>query len=74
VGLNFVTGMSEGLQDSQVMNGGVYKPPTLKNSLYNGTAMAASEQAQELLNSAKGKQVTIEVPAGTPIWVLFDDN
>ena len=74
VGLNFVTGMSEGLQDTRVMNGVEVKRPTLKNALYNGTAMAASQQAQELLNSAKNKQPIIEVPAGAQIYVMFDDS
>jgi len=71
VGLNFVTGMSEGLQDTRVQNGVAYKKPSLKNSLYNGTAMAASEEAQDILNSAKSRQPVIEVPAGTSIYVLF---
>src|SRR4029077_727619 len=68
IGLNFVTGMSEGLQDTQVQNGVAYRAPTLKNSLYNGTAMAPSSQAQELLSSAKNNQPAIEVPSGTSLW------
>jgi len=59
------------LQDTQVQGGVAYKTPSLKNSLYNGTAMAASEQAQEVLSSAKSRQPVIEVAAGTPIYVLF---
>lgn len=72
VGLNFVTGLSEGMQESEVQNGVAIKRAGIKNALYNGTAKAATEESQTILSHAKNKPPLIEVPANQPLYILFD--
>ncbi len=71
IGLGFVGGMAQGLQDSQGQQGAVVRPPSVKNALLNATSMTALQQSNELMSDLKNKQPIIEVPATTEICVIF---
>jgi type IV secretory pathway VirB10-like protein len=71
IGLGFVAGMSQGLQDTRGEGGAVVTKPSMKNALLNGTATAAMEQSQDLMSDLKNRKPIIEVSAGTPICVIF---
>ncbi len=71
IGLGFVGGMAEGLQDTQGQQGVAVRPPTVRNALLNATATTAIQQSQELMSDLKNKQPIIEVPAGTEVCIIF---
>ena len=71
IGLNFVGGMSDGLQETQVNNGVAVRSSTLKNALLNGAAHAALDQSRDLISSYKDKAPRIEVEKGKIIEVMF---
>lgn len=71
IGLGFIGGMAEGLQDTQGQQGVMVRPPSIKNALLNATATTAIQQSQELMSDLKNKQPIIEVPAATEICVIF---
>lgn len=71
VGLGFVAGMSEGLQETRGEGGAVVKKPTVKNALLNATSTTALEQSRNLMSELKDRKPIIEVPDGTPICVIF---
>jgi hypothetical protein len=74
IGLNFVGGMTEALQDTQGENGAVVRKPTMRNALLNGAATATLDQSREIMSNIKNKPPVIEVPIGTDIYVLFQGN
>lgn len=71
IGLGFVGGFSEGLQDTQGQQGVAVRPSSLKNALLNATATSALEQSKNLMSDLKEQRPVIEVPAGEPICVIF---
>jgi hypothetical protein len=44
---------------------------TVKNAMLNGASRAALDQSREMMTSLKNDKPIIEVPDGTPIYVLF---
>lgn len=70
-GLNFVAGMAEGLQETEVNGGVAYKKSNVKNALLNGTAAASLEQSKEIIEDWKEKKKIIEVKSGTEICLIF---
>lgn len=74
IGLGFLGGFSQGLQDSQGQGGTVIREPSLKNSLLNGTATAALEQSQNLMSEVKNQPNIIEIAQSTPICILFSES
>ncbi len=72
VGLGFVGGLSEGLQDSHSENGAVVHDPSLRNAMLNGAATAALEESRDMITSMKDKVPVIEVKVGTPICVITE--
>ncbi|MGK5085320.1 TrbI/VirB10 family protein [Bdellovibrionota bacterium FG-1] len=71
IGLNFVGGMSAALQDTQGENGAVITKPTLKNAMLNGAATAALEQSREIMSDMKNRPPVYEIPATTPLFIIF---
>jgi hypothetical protein len=71
IGLGFVGGFSEGLQDTQGQQGVAIRPPSLKNALLNATAATALEQSKNLMSDLKEQRPVIEVPAGESICIIF---
>jgi hypothetical protein len=71
IGLNFVGGMADGLQDSQAQNGAVIRTPSIKNALLNGSERASFDEATQMMNGVKNAQPLIEVPSETPLLLLF---
>lgn len=71
VGLGFVGGLSEGLQDKHGQQGVAVRPPTVRNALLHATSTTALEQSRNLMSDLKQRKPIIEVPAGTSICVLF---
>jgi hypothetical protein len=74
IGLGFIGGMAEGLQQTSSQYGMEIKEPSLKNAALNGTSQAALDQSHEMMNSLKEQRPVIEVKAGTVIYVLFESN
>jgi len=70
IGLGFVGGMSEGLQDYQGQHGVAVRPPTVRNALLHATATTALEQSRNLMSDLKSRQPIIEVSPGTEILVF----
>ena len=71
-GLNFLGGVAEGLQESQVQNGVATKKSDLKNAALNGASKAALDQSQEALSDLKSKKSVIQVDSGKEFYVLFE--
>lgn len=75
IGLNFISGMSEVLQDQHTNPMGMpVKETSLKNALLNGTEKASMEEAGDILSGLKDARPIIEVPAGTSIYVLIGEG
>ncbi|MBK9039144.1 MAG: TrbI/VirB10 family protein [Bdellovibrionales bacterium] len=70
-GLNFLGGLSEGLQETQVFNGVAVRNNSLRNAALNGMGKAALDQGKSILESVRNQGNVIEVKANTPIWVVF---
>lgn len=71
-GLNFLGGVAEGLQESQVQNGVATRKSDLKNAALNGASKAALDQSQEVLSDLKNKKSVIQVDSGKEFYVLFE--
>jgi len=74
LGLNFLSGASDILQDRDVVSGVVMTNPNLKNALLNGVKKTALDESKEVLESAKSEIPIIEVSAGTKLFVLFEGD
>ena len=72
VGLNFVSGVSQGLQEKESLGQQVVNKSNMKNALLNGASQSALEMASESMSEYKGKLPPIQVPAETEFWVVFD--
>jgi len=71
IGLGFVGGLSEGLQDTQGQQGVTIRPPTLRNAMLHATATTALEQSRNLMSELKNRQPIIEIGSGENLYVLF---
>lgn len=71
-GLNFLGGLAEGLQETQVQNGLPVKKSDLKNAALSGASKAALSQSQEVLTDLKNKKSVIQVDNGAEFFVLFE--
>ena len=69
--LNFLGGLSEGLQETQVNGGVPVRNNSLRNAALNGASRAALDQGKNMLESAQNDQDVIEVKVNTPLWVVF---
>jgi hypothetical protein len=74
IGLNFVGGMAEGLQNRETVNGATVTTPDAKNALLNGTSRATFEAANEAMSNVKNQKPVIQVGSGREIFVMFDSN
>jgi hypothetical protein len=72
IGLNFVGGMSDALQETEVKSGVAVKSPSLKNAFLNGAARAALDQSRDLISSYKDKAPRIEVERFRIIEIMWD--
>ena len=72
IGLNFVSGMSEGLQEHDAVANQVVNRADVKNALLSGASKATTELANDTMNDIKSKPPTIEVPAEKEIYILFE--
>lgn len=70
-GLNFIAGVSQGLEDVQVNQGIAVSRNNVKNSLLRGAGVAALEQSKEMMGNAKDKQSVIYVKAGEELIIVF---
>lgn len=71
IGLNFVGGMAEGLQDRQIVGQQVVTKPTAQNALLNGASKATLEMANETMTDLKNTAPIIQISAGQKIFVIF---
>lgn len=72
IGLNFVGGMAEGLQDREVVGQQVVTKPTAQNALLNGASKATLEMANETMTDLKNTAPIIQISAGQEIFVIFE--
>jgi type IV secretory pathway VirB10-like protein len=71
VGLNFVSGLSEGLQEKETVGQQVVNNASTKNALLNGASHASLDLANETMADLKNQSPVIEVEAGREIFILF---
>ncbi len=71
-GLNFLGGVAEGLQESQVQNGVATRKSDLKNAALHGASKAALDQSQDILSDMKNKKSIIQVDSGKEFYILFE--
>jgi len=71
IGLGFVGGLSEGLQETRGEQGVLVRKPSLKNALLNATATTALDQSRQMMSDLKNNVPVIEVPSGSSVYVLF---
>lgn len=71
VGLNFVGGMAEGLQQREIVGTQVITKPDAKNALLNGASRATLEMGNQEMQKIRSQPTVIQVPAGTEIYVMF---
>ena len=74
VGLNFVGGMTEGLQDRTIVGQQVVTTPSARNALLNGASKAALEMANEQMSEMRNQPPPIMIEAGVEILVVFDNK
>ncbi len=74
IGLNFVGGLSEGLQENDIQGGVEFKKSNLKNAMLNGAATAALDQSREMMADMKNRHPAISVPANTKIIITFAEG
>lgn len=72
IGLNFVSGLSEGLKEKTNLNGTVTDTNSSRNAFLNGTEKASLEYSRDLMNEVKNKKRHLFVEKGTEILVFFD--
>ncbi len=73
-GLNFLGGVAEGLQETQVQNGVATKKSDLKNAALNGASKAALDQSQEVLSELRNKKSVVQVDSGKEFYILFEGD
>lgn len=71
VGLNFASGMAEGLQQKEAVGQQTVNKADARNAFLNGASRASLELANETMSDLKNQTPVIEVPAGTEILILF---
>lgn len=71
-GLNFLGGLAQGLQDTEVQGGVATKRNDFKNAALNGASTAALDQSKEVLSELRQKKTVIQVDSGKEFYVLFD--
>ena len=74
IGLHFVGGLAEGLQEREVVNQQVVKKTDAKNALLNGASRATIEMAQETMNGIRNDKPIIQIESGREILVMFDGS
>src|SRR5258708_23025540 len=71
IGLNFLGGLANGLQESEVQSGIALKKTDLKNAALNGASKATIEESKDIMERWKQQKTVIEVKSGTEICVIF---
>lgn len=71
IGLGFLGGLTNGLEETQGQSGVLVRSPTLGNALLNATSTTALEQSRNLMTDLKDKKPIIEVQPSTDICVIF---
>jgi type IV secretory pathway VirB10-like protein len=74
VGLKFLSGATQALQETEGQYGATIRKPTMRNALLNGTAEAALEESNQIASEYKNSAPVIEVKAGTEFFLFFADN
>jgi len=74
VGLNFVGGMTEGLQDRTIVGQQVVTTPNARNALLSGASKAAIEMANEQMTDLRNHPPPITIDAGQEIIVVFESS
>jgi hypothetical protein len=71
-GLNFVSGLSQGMRDREAVNGVVLEKSSVRNGLLNGAQNAGLELSREMMTAEKTKPLSVEVPSDVPVFIIFE--
>ncbi len=74
VGLKFLAGATQALQETEGQGGATVRKPTMRNAVLNGTAEGAIEESNQIASEYKNSAPAIEVKAGTEFFLFFADN
>lgn len=74
VGLNFVGGMAEGLEEREFVNQQVIKKTDARNALLAGVSKATLELGKDLVTGIKNKPPRVEIEAKKEITLVFVGN
>ncbi len=72
VGLYFVGGMTEGMQERTIVGQQVVTNPDPKNALLNGASRAAIEMANDQMSNMRNQPPPVSIPAGQEILIVFE--
>ncbi len=72
VGLHFVGGMTEGLQERTIVGQQVVTTPDARNALLNGASRAAIEMAYDQMANMRNQPPPISIAAGQEILIIFE--
>lgn len=72
IGLHFVGGMTDGLQERGAIGEQAVAKANIKNALLNGTSRATLEMANETLTELKSRTPIIHIETGREILVIFE--
>lgn len=72
IGLHFVSGLAQGLQEKETVGQQVAVKSDLKNSLLNGAGKATIEMANETMSGVRNQTPVQEVPAEKQILIIFE--
>lgn len=74
VGLNFVGGMAQRLQQKEAVGQEAVAKANAKNALLNGASYASLELANETMAGLKNQRPMIEVESGREIFIMFSNQ
>lgn len=74
VGLNFIGGMTEVLQDKATVGQQAVAEPSAKNALLNGASRATIEMANDTMTNLRNRPPPINIEAGLAIIVIFEGS
>ena len=74
IGLNLLSGLSEGLREKEVKGGIAVDKTDLNNALLSGAAHASIELSRELMNGLKNKKPMIVKKSGAFIYIIFEGD
>jgi hypothetical protein len=73
-GLNFIGGMTEGLQERTVMGGQVVAKSDMRNAMLNGLNHTAIQMANDQVTNLRNHPPEISIESGKEILIIFEST